>query len=103
MVEGETTLLLQSQDVMTTPLKTIKDTNSLIDGLPIMNSHHFRRLAIINNEPKLVGILTDKDIFKEILSNKQLLSDVYNNKNCEPYYSILDGFWRTNFETIYHP
>ncbi len=52
---------------------TIKDTNSLVDALPIMNSHHFRRLAIINNEPKLVEILTDKDIFKELLGNKQLL------------------------------
>ena len=58
---------------MITPLITIKDTNSLIDALPIMSSHHFRRLAIINNEPKLVGILTDKDMFKELLGNKQLL------------------------------
>ena len=51
----------------------IKDRNSLVDALPLRNSHHFRRLAIINNEPKLVEILTDKDIFKELLGNKQLL------------------------------
>ena len=88
---------------MTTPIVTIKDTNSLIDALPIMSSHHFRRLAIINNEPKLVGILTDKDIFKELLGNKQLLSDVYNNKNFVPSYYILKEFRDRIFETIYHP
>jgi len=46
----------------------------------------------MNNEQKLVGILTDKNIFKAILSNKQLLSDVYNNKNFEPSHSVLEEF-----------
>ena len=54
-----------------------------------MNAHHFRRLPVTNSEQKLVGILTDKDILKVILRNKDLLSDYYNNKNFEPSYSIL--------------
>ena len=66
---------------MSTPLITIKDTNSLIDALKIMNAHHIRRLTVTNSEQKLVGILTDKDIFKIILRNKDLLSNYYNNKN----------------------
>ena len=40
-----------------------------------MNAHHFRRLPVTNSEQKLVGILTDKDIFKIILRNKDLLSN----------------------------
>ena len=66
---------------MSTPLITIKDTNSLIDALEIMNAHHIRRLTVTNCEQKLVGILTDKDIFKIILRNKDLLSNYDNNKN----------------------
>jgi CBS domain-containing protein len=54
---------------MSTPLITIKDTNSLINAL-IMNAHHFRRLPVTNSEQKLVGILTDKDIFKVILHKR---------------------------------
>ena len=75
----------------------------MIDALQIMNTHHFRRLPIINNEQKLVGILTDKDIFKAILSNKDLLSDYYNNKKFEPSYSILEEFRDRIFETIFKP
>ena len=90
IAQEESTLLLQAQVVMSTPLiKSIKDTNSLIDALEIMNAHHFRRLPVTNSEQKLVGILTDKDILKIILRNKDLLSDYYNNKNFEPSYSIL--------------
>ncbi len=88
---------------MSYPLITIKDTNSLINTLQIMNAHHFRRLLVTNSEQKLVGILTDRDIFKVILRNKDLLSDYYNNKNFEPSYSILDEFRDRIFETIYKP
>jgi CBS domain-containing protein len=62
IAQEEATLLLQAKDVMSTPLVTIKDTNSLIYALQIMNIHHFIKLPLINNEQKLVGILTDKDI-----------------------------------------
>jgi predicted transcriptional regulator len=85
---------------MSTPLITIKNTSSLIDALQIMNTHHFRRLPIINDEQKLVGILTDEGIVKVILSNKDLLSDYYNNKKFEPSYSILEEFRDRIFETI---
>ena len=84
IAQEEATLLLQAQVVMSTPLITIKDTNSIIDTLEIMNAHNFRRLPVTNSKQKLVGILTDKDIFKIILRNKDLLSNYYNNKNFEP-------------------
>ena len=69
---------------MSTPLITIKDTNSLIDALEIMNAHNFRILPVTNSKQKLVEILADKDIFKIILRNKDLLSIYYNNKKIEP-------------------
>ena len=87
IAQEEATLLLQAQVVMSTPLITIKDTNSLIDALEIMNAHNFRILPVTNSKQKLVEILADKDIFKIILRNKDLLSIYYNNKKIEPSYS----------------
>ncbi|HVP81886.1 MAG TPA: hypothetical protein VMS35_02495 [Nitrososphaeraceae archaeon] len=52
---------------------------------------------------KLVGILTDKDILKVILRNKDLLYNYYNNKNFEPSYSILEEFRVRIVDTIYKP
>ncbi len=85
-----------------TSLITIKDSNSLIEALQIMHSHNFRRLPVINNEQKLIGIITDKDIIKAILSNKDLLSDYYDSKEFEPSYSILEQFRDRIFDTIYN-
>jgi len=46
IAQEEVTLLLQSQDVMTTPLINIKDTNSLIDALRIMNTDYLEDLLL---------------------------------------------------------
>ncbi len=103
IAQEEDTLQLQAQKIMTSPLITIKDSNSLIEALQIMHSHNFRRLPVINNEQKLIGIITDKDIIKPILSNKDLLSDYYDSKEFEPSYSILEQFRDRIFDTIYKP
>ena len=102
IAQEDVTLLLQAQVVLSYTLITIKDTNSLIDALQIMNVHHFRRLPVTNSEQKLERIFTDKDIFKVILRNKDLLSNYYNTKNFESSYSILE-FRDHNIKTIYKP
>ncbi len=68
-----------------------------------MNIHHIRRLDIINTEQKLVGVPTDKDKFKMILSNKRLLLYYFNNESFESSYSLLGKFRDRIFETIYQP
>lgn len=103
IAQEEDTLQLQAQKIMTSPLITIKDSNSLIDALQIMHSHNFRRLPVINNEQKLIGIITDKDIIKSILSSKDLLSDYYDKEEFEPSYSILEEFRDRIFDTLYKP
>jgi CBS-domain-containing membrane protein len=60
-----------------------------MDALQTMTTNNFRRLPVINKEEKLVGIVTNKDIFKIIINNKGLLADYYNNKNFQPSYSLL--------------
>ena len=65
---------MQVKEIMSKPLVTALETQSLIDALQTMQKNNFRRIPIVNKEGKLVGIVTDKDIFKTIINNKELLS-----------------------------
>jgi len=93
-------LLMQVNSIMSKPIVTIQETQSLIDALKTMQKNNFRRLPITNKEGKLVGIVTDKDIFKIIINNKELLSDLRNNKNLQVSQSILEKY-REHFLKIF--
>ena len=88
---------------MSKPLVTIQDTQSLLDALEIMQKNNFRRLPINNKEGKLVGIVTDKDIFKTIINNKDLISDLYSNKNLPFSQSTLEEYREHLFENTFRP
>lgn len=96
-------LQIQVNEIMSKPIVTIQETHSLIDALQTMQKNNFRRLPITNKEGKLVGIVTDKDIFKTIINNKDLLSDLYNNKNFQFSQSILEEYREHLFENIFRP
>jgi CBS-domain-containing membrane protein len=66
-----------------------------------MTTNNFRRLPVINKEEKLVGIVTNKDIFKIIINNKGLLADYYNNKNFQHSYSLLQENKEQIFESLF--
>jgi signal-transduction protein with cAMP-binding, CBS, and nucleotidyltransferase domain len=68
-----------------------------------MQKNNFRRLPITNKEGKLVGIVTDKDIFKIITNNKELLSDLYTNKNFQFSTSALEEYRGHLFENLFRP
>ncbi len=89
--------------IMSKPIVTIQETQSIIDALKVMQKNNFRRLPITNKEGKLIGIVTDKDIFKIIINNKDLLSDLYNNKNFQISPSTLEEYRENLFENIFRP
>jgi len=72
--------LLQTplHSIMSKPLVTIENTASINDAIKIMNSKDIRRL-VIKSHNKMVGIVTDKDIFKLITSTPELLTEYYND------------------------
>ena len=72
---------VESHIIMSKPIITLYETNSVKDALQTMQTNNFRRLAIINRDGKLVGIITDKDIFRAIISNEQLLTSISSDKN----------------------
>lgn len=96
-------LQIQVKEIMSKPIVTIQETYSLIDALQIMQKNNFRRLPVTNKEGKLVGIVTDKDIFKTIINNKDLISDLYSNKNFQFSQSTLEEYREHLFENIFRP
>ena len=56
-------------EIMSHPLVTIQPNSSLKDGIETMQLKNIRRLPVINKEngnEKMVGIVTEKDIFRAI-------------------------------------
>jgi CBS domain-containing protein len=96
-------LQIQVNEIMSKPIVTIQETHSLIDALQTMQKNNFRRLPITNKEGKLVGIVSDKDIFKTIINNKDLISDLYSNKNFQFSQSTLEEYREHLFENIFRP
>ena len=88
---------------MSKTIVTVHETHSLIDALQTMQKNNFRTLPITNKEGELVGIVTDKDIFKTIMKNKDLISDLYNNKNYQFSQSTLGEYRERLFENIFRP
>jgi predicted transcriptional regulator len=73
-------VLLQAPllSLMSKPLITVENKATINDAMKITNNRDIRRL-IVTNQDKMVGIITDKDIFKLISSNPELLTEFYND------------------------
>jgi CBS domain-containing protein len=72
--------LLQTplRSLMSKPLVTIENTATINDAMKIIVSKDIRRL-VIKSHNKMVGIVTDKDIFKLITRTPELLTESYNH------------------------
>ncbi len=72
MAEKLDSLGLPMAQVMTKPLITVSPTATVWDALNQMGRHNIRRLPVMDGK-KLVGIVTERDIFRLILSEQSLL------------------------------
>jgi CBS domain-containing protein len=66
--------------VMSKPLITIYSNASIRDGIQTMYSKNIRRLPVISSKQKenqIVGIITDKDIFRVIMKNQNLVKRLF--------------------------
>jgi CBS domain-containing protein len=51
---------------MSTPLVTIGPNNPIRDAIEIMQVKKIRRLVVIDDREKMVGIITIKDVLKKM-------------------------------------
>jgi CBS domain-containing protein len=54
------------RQIMSTPLVTIGSNNPIRDAIEIMQLKKIRRLVVIDDREKMIGIITIKDALKEI-------------------------------------
>lgn len=54
-------------EVMSKPLITINQNSSIKEATELMQQNNIRRLVILDNKGKLVGIITAKDILRSIM------------------------------------
>ena len=69
---------------------------TISDALTLMQEKKIRRIPIVDKNNNLVGIVTENDIFKQLMKNKDLLSVVSNDKTNiaqKPMYNDFISFW----------
>lgn len=92
--------LLQTplRSLMTKPLITIKQSASINDATKIMNSKKIRRLVVVDQNNKMIGILTQRDIFKAIDKDPDLFSEFYGNAFSSKFKSIYERYNKYSLE-----
>ncbi|HEY6949826.1 MAG TPA: CBS domain-containing protein [Nitrososphaeraceae archaeon] len=60
---------------MSKPVISIRSNSSAREAMLVMNSNHIRRIVVIDTGNRMIGILTEKDIFRELLKKSGLLDD----------------------------
>lgn len=86
--------------LMSKPLITIRSNGSLRDAIQTMYSKNIRRLPVISDKEKtgeILGIVTDKDIFRTLMKNQNLvqslLSDNAMSQNIQTIHERFAEYW----------
>ena len=67
-----------TSELMSKPLITINQNASIKDATDLMQQNNIRRLPVLDNKGKLVGIITAKDILKAMMD---LLKSIMSQQN----------------------
>ena len=65
-------LQIPLHEIMSKPLINISINSSVKDAIQTMQQKNIRRLVISDGE-RIVGIITDKDVFRSIMNNQDLI------------------------------
>jgi len=60
---------------MSKPIITIQSNSSAREAMQLMDSNHIRRIVVVDPSGRMVEILTEKDIFREVLKKSGLIDD----------------------------
>jgi CBS domain-containing protein len=92
--------LLQTplKSLMSKPLITIEQTASINDATKIMNNKKIRRLVVIDKNNQMIGILTQRDIFKAIDKDPDLFSEFYGNAFSSKFKEIYERYNKYSLE-----
>src|SRR3954454_9937729 len=84
--------------LMSYPLITLSQNASVLDAMKLMYERNIRRVIILEGNT-LIGIVTEHDIFKLLMSNKELITTVISGDFPIPrkdLYEDVSHFWFSN-------
>jgi CBS domain-containing protein len=84
--------------LMSKPIITIKQSASINDATKIMGNKKIRRLVVIDKNNKMIGILTQRDIFKAIDKDPNLFSEFYGNAFSAKFKEIYERYNKYSLE-----
>lgn len=92
--EQPLTLQIPAGDVMSKPIISIDARSSLRDAIQQMELKNIRRLPVVDAGKKMIGIITDKDIFRAIMKSQSLVASFCESMLVEykPVYERLSEF-----------
>ncbi|MFZ3229110.1 MAG: CBS domain-containing protein [Pseudobdellovibrio sp.] len=61
---------------VTRQLITIESDNSVEKALMIMKNHHFRHLPVVNDQNRIIGFVSDRDLYRGLGTDEKFVSDV---------------------------
>lgn len=86
--------------LMSNPIITIEQSASINEAAKIMNNKKIRRLVVVDQDNKMTGILTQKDIFNAIDKNPGLFSELYGNGYSIGIKEIYEKYNRYRLENL---
>ena len=77
---------------MSKPIISIQSNCSIRNAMQLMNSNNIRRLVVVDANNKLVGIITEKDIFRQIARNPTMVTDFVGENYPVQHREIYERF-----------
>lgn len=84
--------------LMSKPIITIEQSASINDATIIMSNKKIRRLVVIDKNDKMIGILTQRDIFKAIDKDPNLFPEFYGNAFSSKFKEIYERYNKYSLE-----
>ena len=72
---------ITAKDIMSSPVYTIGDHASILDLVEEMSTHHVRRVAIVNKEGRVTGMLSMADVFELLSHEMSQLSEALGTRH----------------------
>jgi CBS domain-containing protein len=69
------------RELMSNNLVTIKPNNTISDAVGLMHGNNIRRLLVIDNDGKMVGIITDKTYLRQLQGRVLLQLLIYQRNS----------------------
>jgi CBS domain-containing protein len=96
-------LHLPLRELMSKPLISISPNSSIKDALQAMQINKIRRLPVVKERNIIVGIITDKDVFRAIMENQDLVASLSNEEFFRGNKPLLTKLGEGMFSKIFPP